>query len=329
MMSISNNVGNGNSELFSDSDSPISNMIIDVSIHNNAEMAMGWDDFPAILDANTDITINPYNSYSYKFSSSEHGRQRHNQPYSEIDFSTMPASSPLKSSNIHDEVSSTCTHSITSIAAQSSSCLERIRLGFDWDLPSTMIQNLKRTSSSCSSFPSLSVSHVWNATNTDVPDFVDTSDDDDSDQLSELDCCSICDDDLEVMDSCTISATPAAATSENKRRVHFSEVHVREYDITLGDHPLAGAYPLSLDWTYSDDKHSPYDIEEYYQKQLMCYQRHESDENDDVPSSSRIFGKPRHIEVMERRERLADALGISYEKLDVMERQRRNVSNDR
>ena len=34
------------------------------------------------------------------------------------------------------------------------------------------------------------------------------------------------------------------------RRVQFSTIEIREYNLTIGDHPLTESYPLSLDWDY-------------------------------------------------------------------------------
>jgi len=47
-------------------------------------------------------------------------------------------------------------------------------------------------------------------------------------------------------------------TSQSKQKnnfnkcVRFSVVRVREYAITLGDHPMVDQYPITLDWTYED-----------------------------------------------------------------------------
>jgi len=48
-----------------------------------------------------------------------------------------------------------------------------------------------------------------------------------------------------------------------KKNVQFSTIHVREYDICLGDNPsVARGAPISLDWTYKGREHC-YSIEDY------------------------------------------------------------------
>lgn len=49
--------------------------------------------------------------------------------------------------------------------------------------------------------------------------------------------------------ACTSKSQPR---SEFKKCVRFSVVQVREYAITLGDHPMVDQYPITLDWNYDD-----------------------------------------------------------------------------
>lgn len=43
------------------------------------------------------------------------------------------------------------------------------------------------------------------------------------------------------------------------RRVRFSTVEVREYNLTIGDHPSPDSYPLSLDWDHTVSASIPVD----------------------------------------------------------------------
>jgi hypothetical protein len=59
------------------------------------------------------------------------------------------------------------------------------------------------------------------------------------------------------------AASPTAASAVTTgRHVVFGEVEVREYDVTVGDHPLCmTGCPLSLDWTY--DVCAPLTVDEF------------------------------------------------------------------
>ena len=115
-----------------------------------------------------------------------------------------------------------------------------------------------------------------------------------------------------------------------RRTVHFSNVHVREYDITLGDHPIADAYPLSLDWSYGTDQ--KYRIDEFQGK---CNVITESESDCSSSNNNFSFCRPsermkmtkhhslNRLDVIDRRSRLANVMGITYEKLDSMERERK------
>jgi hypothetical protein len=108
-----------------------------------------------------------------------------------------------------------------------------------------------------------------------------------------------------ISDDTTITARTQQA-SASTRAVQFSSVHIREYSIQLGDHPLCSSYPLSLDWTYEDSP-TEFTVDEYEQARAKCC----------------WDTKPQRIDVMERRARIAHVMGISTAEVDVMERYRR------
>jgi hypothetical protein len=49
-----------------------------------------------------------------------------------------------------------------------------------------------------------------------------------------------------------IVETFPATKGERKPTVRFSNVQIREYELTIGDHPCTNLYPLSLDWSHSE-----------------------------------------------------------------------------
>lgn len=56
----------------------------------------------------------------------------------------------------------------------------------------------------------------------------------------------------ESVDSCSDeSVTPLVS---HPRRVNFTTVTVREYALTIGDHPSVAMYPLSLDWGFFESE---------------------------------------------------------------------------
>lgn len=144
-----------------------------------------------------------------------------------------------------------------------------------------------------------------------LPDVAETSDDD-SVTLSET----------EYPTSHTELTPLAGFYLENqliRKNVRFSTVQVREYSLTLGDHPLAGPYPLSLDWTYTEDDFVA-DVNEFSSRM---------EKNMDESESSYHFRrKPRQLDVFERRFRLAQMMGITCEQLDSLERNRNLAKNN-
>jgi hypothetical protein len=98
----------------------------------------------------------------------------------------------------------------------------------------------------------------------------------------------------------------------NERHVRFSSVQVREYAITLGVHPLADAYPVSLDWSHGDTR--VVDIEKY-------------DESRSKRKMTRSITQalPCRLDFIKRRARLAEVTGKTLWELDDEERLRKQV----
>ncbi|GKY92272.1 hypothetical protein MPSEU_000198300 [Mayamaea pseudoterrestris] len=59
-------------------------------------------------------------------------------------------------------------------------------------------------------------------------------------------------------------SSSASFESEEKTRksVRFSDIKVREYNRTIGDHPEAAGYPITLDWEYVENAATPLDVYE-------------------------------------------------------------------
>ncbi|GKY98839.1 hypothetical protein MPSEU_000839900 [Mayamaea pseudoterrestris] len=56
-----------------------------------------------------------------------------------------------------------------------------------------------------------------------------------------------------------IKETTLVRQEHPARRVQFSNVETREFNLTIGDHPIAESYPLSLDWDYLTVPNVPID----------------------------------------------------------------------
>lgn len=52
-----------------------------------------------------------------------------------------------------------------------------------------------------------------------------------------------------------------ASERQEDRRVRFDAVRVRDHAVTVGDHPMCGLLPLTLDWNYLKEK--VYDINDF------------------------------------------------------------------
>lgn len=139
--------------------------------------------------------------------------------------------------------------------------------------------------------------------------------DDDENDCSQLD--------LEFYDDLLVSSFASLATAAStainkpaKKSVKFSTVQVREYSITLGDHPIPEAYPLSLDWTFT-----PWDVVPLREYEEM--KRHEEETNPiKMLKRNNRKSKVSSLTVMQRRIRLTQVGGIHPSGLLQMERER-------
>ena len=105
---------------------------------------------------------------------------------------------------------------------------------------------------------------------TEKPSVVESSDVTASTLSMEYEDDTIPDSELEEDDttiSTSLVANDSAATLASKpvRQVCFDKVHVREYNVILGVHPLAsGGYPLELGWEYNEC--TTYSVDAYEQQ---------------------------------------------------------------
>jgi hypothetical protein len=93
------------------------------------------------------------------------------------------------------------------------------------------------------------------------------------------------------------------SSSSRQRSVRFSNVVIREYAVTIGDHPVVGdTCPLSLDWAHS---------EQDVVKDLTSYEY------------SRYFLRnlPRRLSLPERRYRVKEVNDLSFEDVEQLETQ--------
>lgn len=65
---------------------------------------------------------------------------------------------------------------------------------------------------------------------------------------------------LELSDSSTASSSDCSSFDGSDRKVHFGNVSVRFYSLTLGTHSKNNAYPLTLDWSHSETESFDIDI---------------------------------------------------------------------
>jgi hypothetical protein len=127
-----------------------------------------------------------------------------------------------------------------------------------------------------------------------VPDMVDSSDSD-ADSVEET---------RSMLASCDVQTELSRVVKE----VRFSTVQVREYAVTLGDHPWSQSFPLSLDWAHTEMRErSVQEIE---------------DEREALPPWGRCFKLPPRLTRFQRKQRLLEVTGMSVEDLDEMEEER-------
>mmetsp|Transcript_12673 Transcript_12673/g.19489 ORF Transcript_12673/g.19489 Transcript_12673/m.19489 type:complete len:204 (-) Transcript_12673:62-673(-) len=87
-----------------------------------------------------------------------------------------------------------------------------------------------------------------------------------------------------------------------RRRVSFSSVEIREYSITVGDHPhCKGGLPMSLDWGYTGKKTS------------HCVNAYEKTKVRNLHQPSEL--KPKKLDYVQRKQRLSHVTGYTEERL--------------
>jgi hypothetical protein len=97
--------------------------------------------------------------------------------------------------------------------------------------------------------------------------------------------------------------------SSSARHIHFSQVHIREHSVRLGDHPLCYSYPMSLDWSHGEDQ--TVTIDEYEARRRSIRPR--------AGSSSSTISR---MDVLERRSMLAESMGVTLGQMDTLEQER-------
>jgi hypothetical protein len=121
--------------------------------------------------------------------------------------------------------------------------------------------------------------------------------------------------DNELLESQVILTNTRTTQAQTKaritKRVQFTNVQIREHAVTLGDHPLAESYPISLDWA-----HAPVQVmrvDDYEAKRVMR------------PLNGRynIHPRPRRMTRLERRVRLEQIMQVSPSALEQQEGFRR------
>lgn len=118
---------------------------------------------------------------------------------------------------------------------------------------------------------------------------------------------------LITAESIRIPDLPSAlkvGAAKSRGHVRFNKVRIREYSITLGDHPLSQMYPLSLDWTYNElGEAEVNDDQEDFEKKIVQYKK--------------AFRKVSRLTAMERRARLVETTGTTDDELCILEKQRK------
>jgi hypothetical protein len=99
----------------------------------------------------------------------------------------------------------------------------------------------------------------------------------------------------------TFTCTTTTTDSTHQQMVRFSVVQRREYSVTLGDHSLPDCFPLSLDWSHTQEQEASLDDYE------------------------RSREKSRRVPLLtpfERCERISNVTGLSMDELEAQEYKR-------
>jgi hypothetical protein len=118
-----------------------------------------------------------------------------------------------------------------------------------------------------------------------------------------------------------------------KKRVSFSNVHVREHSLVIGDHPCCEMLPLSLGWGHLPE--AVYDLNEFERHSSLLsnnsftssssssFSLSNVDEEDDMFADGNCQGPARKLSYIERKLRLKTVSGLSETDLMRLERHRR------
>jgi hypothetical protein len=147
--------------------------------------------------------------------------------------------------------------------------------------------------------------------------FEEEDDDEDDDETIQLleddDDSSSSDSGVEARDPAASVVSPSSSTSSLQqrqrqrrnaaKRVSFGMVQIQEYTLTLGDHPFADSYPISLDWPHTEAREYNLDIFEKVRRISSAKSPLSLS-----PSTSKV--PCRHLSPAQRRSRLANISGI-------------------
>jgi hypothetical protein len=114
-------------------------------------------------------------------------------------------------------------------------------------------------------------------------------------------------------DDVTVGKFPAPK-GERKPTVRFSNVQIREYELTIGDHPSTNVYPLSLDWSHSETE--TISIEDH------CANRRNKSEKRMRENPRNTGRKAFHLNVADRVARLYNVSSLRPRDLCKLERAR-------
>lgn len=126
----------------------------------------------------------------------------------------------------------------------------------------------------------------------------------------------------------TSTKTPQSGKA---KKVVFTTVQIRDYDVTLGNHPYCEMYPLSLDWEYVESLNIPVDDYE------DTYRRH-------VPKVTKVVSpivfrksnkrnstvniRARRLSVTDRMSLILEFTGLTSQQLFQQERRRQLLAHD-
>lgn len=146
-----------------------------------------------------------------------------------------------------------------------------------------------------------------------LANIIETSDSDDDIDIDVDDNSIDAAENLVVTTNPSTTQTQAQTQSRVTKRVQFTVVHVREHAVTLGDHPLAESYPISLDWAHAPVQVMRLDDFEAKKEGLLR------------PLDVRYIRSPRarRMTRLERRVRLERIMEVSPSTLDDKEEFRR------